>query len=74
MSRAALITVTLSAATVGRPFVNRSRHAGEELAYAAYLDLEAGRNENGVALFEEAFYHGNRAAAEVLALRSHDQI
>lgn len=49
-----LMLLTLSAATVGRPYVNRSRHAGEELAYAGYLDLEAGRNESAVAFYEDA--------------------
>jgi len=49
-----LVLVVLAAATVGRPFVNLSRHAGQDLAYAGYLELEAGRNERAVFLLERA--------------------
>lgn len=49
-----LMLVVLAAATVGRPFVNRSGRAGHELAYVGYLEMEAGRNERGADLYERA--------------------
>jgi Flp pilus assembly protein TadD len=51
---AGLMIVVLAAATVGRPYVNRSGHAGQELAREGYLELESGHNERGVALLERA--------------------
>jgi tetratricopeptide (TPR) repeat protein len=57
-----LMMAVMVAATVGRPFINQSSHAGDELAYAGYLDLEAGRNESAVALFERAVRLDDRQA------------
>jgi GlpG protein len=57
-----LVSAVLTAATVGRPFVNFSKHAGEELAYAGYLDLEAGHTESAVALLERAVRLDDRQA------------
>jgi len=59
---AGLMLVVMAAATVGRPYVNRSGHVGEELAYAGYVEMEAGRNEDGAALYERALrVDGGRA-------------
>jgi GlpG protein len=60
---AGLMLLVLAAATVGRPFVNLSRQGGADLAHAGYLDLEAGRNESAVALFERAVQLDDRQAA-----------
>jgi GlpG protein len=51
---AGLMLAVVAAATVGRPFVNLSGHAGDDLAYAGYLDLEAGRNERAADLLQRA--------------------
>jgi GlpG protein len=60
---AGLMVVVFAAATLGRPFVNLSGHAGQELAYAGYLEMEAGRNEDGAALHERALQIDGRQAS-----------
>jgi membrane associated rhomboid family serine protease len=57
-----LMVVVFVASTVGRPFVNLSGRVGEELAYAGYLELEAGRDEDGAALYERAVRVDGRRA------------
>jgi tetratricopeptide (TPR) repeat protein len=56
------MVVVFAAATLGRPFVNLSGHAGQELAHAGYLEMEAGRNESGAALYERALHIDGRQA------------
>ena len=59
---AGLMFAVFMAATVGRPFVNFSGHAGEELAYSGYFELEAGRNESAIAMYERAVRLNDRQA------------
>lgn len=49
-----LMLVVLAASSIGRPYVNLSPQMGEELAYDAYLDMEAGRDASAAALLERA--------------------
>jgi GlpG protein len=59
---AGLMVVVFAAATLGRPFVNLSGHAGDELAHAGYLEMVAGRNESAAALYERALHVDGRQA------------
>jgi membrane associated rhomboid family serine protease/Tfp pilus assembly protein PilF len=59
---AALVLLIFGAATVGRPFVNLSAQAEQDMAYLGYLDLEEGRNEDAVAMYERAVKFNDRQA------------
>ena len=59
---ASLMLIVFAAATVGRPYINLSSHAGEDLAQAAYLEQKAGRTEKAIALYEHAVRVDDRQA------------
>jgi membrane associated rhomboid family serine protease/Tfp pilus assembly protein PilF len=57
-----LVVVIWLAASVGRPYVNLSRHLGAELAYLGYQDLEAGHNERALELYRQAVEQDDQQA------------
>lgn len=57
---AGLVLATFAAATVGRPIMNLSDGAGEDLAYVRYIELVADGDERAAALYERAVRFNNR--------------